>query len=283
MVRNLVSIVIPTKNRVGLLGQAIDSCLRQTYGALEVIVVDDASGDGTEAFVRGLADQRIVYVKQAKPQGSVAALNRGFALSQGEYLTWLSDDDFYASEAVATLVGALDARKDIDFVYAHYWMVDMGGGIMHPARVEDPDGLDVDNYVGHCFLYRRKVYEAIGDYHAEPFLAEEYEYWLRVRRRFNMLRLPVPLYCHRVHPSALTALHGEDRMQAAVARARRPFIPVWKHHFLVGRWHYHAGRRLKSLGHVLVAVVLRPWHVPAWRILALDLLPARAIAFLRRK
>ncbi|MBF0330304.1 MAG: glycosyltransferase [Candidatus Omnitrophica bacterium] len=279
--RNLVSIIIPTKNRKGLLVQAIESCLVQTYAALEVVVVDDASDDGTEEAVRKFADSRIVYLKQSVSRGSVAAINRGFASAKGAYLTWSSDDDFYKPEAVAALVAVLDTEQDVDFVYAHYWMVDMDGKILNAARVEDPEGLSTDNYVGHCFLYRRKVYESIGDYHAEPFLAEEYEYWLRVRARFTMRRLAVPLYFHRIHPLTLTSVHGEERMQAGVARARQPFIPAWRHHFLVARWHYHRARRLKSLGHALLAACLRPWHVPTWRIMALDIFPAGFVAFLR--
>jgi GT2 family glycosyltransferase len=213
--------------------------------------------------------------------GFVSGLNEGFAAAKGEYLTWSSDDDLMAPEAITTMANVLDAEADIDFVYTHYSMIDMDGKLLGPGHVEDPDGLDKDNYVGHCFLYRRKVYEAIGDYRPEPFLVEDYEYWLRIREKFRMKRLPEALYCHRSHPSALTSIHGQDKMLAAVARVRRPFIAAWKHHFFVACWHYHAGRRAKSFAHAWASLLFRPWNISAWRIMVLSILPARLLSFIR--
>ena len=280
--KNLVSIIIPTKNRRDLLALAIDSCLRQTYALIEVIVVDGASTDGTEAYVRSLTDARIVYVRQTTAQGFVSGLNDGFAAAKGAYLTWSSDDDLCAPEAIATMAGVLNEEPGVDFVYTDYWMMDAEGKVLYPGRVEAPEGLDQDNYVGHCFLYRRAVYASLGEYRAAYFLVEDYEYWLRVREHFTMKRLNTPLYYHRRHPSALTAIHGPDKMLAAVAAVRKPYIAAWKHHFLVAGWHYHAGRKGLSLAHALMALWLRPWHAPAWRLAALDILPASGVAFLRR-
>ncbi|MBF0486000.1 MAG: glycosyltransferase family 2 protein [Candidatus Omnitrophica bacterium] len=263
-----VTIVVPTYNRVNLLAEALKSCLAQTHEDLEVIVVDDASTDTTESFVRGLSDPRVIYVKKPRQTGSVASINMGFARASGDYLTWSSDDDLYAPGAIKRLVKALEENRSIDFFYAHYAMIDLEGKILYPARVEDPEGLDRDNYVGHCFLYRRKVYEVVGDYHAEPVLAEEYEYWLRVRAKFKMKRIPELLYYHRIHPQSITVKAGESRVQEAVAQARRPFIPRWKHYFYRGELFYHNGRRWKAAGCILVSIVLCPLKKAAWRILA---------------
>ncbi|MFH0754183.1 MAG: glycosyltransferase [Candidatus Omnitrophota bacterium] len=278
----LVSIIIPTKNRRALLAQAMESCCQQTYPNLEIVVVDGASDDGTQAYVRSLDDPRIVYVRQEKAEGFVSGLNAGFAIAKGEYLTWSSDDDWCAPQAMATLAAVLDADAGVDFVYTDYWMVDADGCVLYPGRVEDPEGLDRDNYVGHCFLYRRCVYDVLGDYRREFFLVEDYEYWLRVREQFGMKRLKVPLYYHRMHPSSLTSIHGPDKMLAAVAGVRRPYITALMHHYQVACWHYHAGRKFQSLCHACAAVWLQPWFGPAWRIAVLDILPVAVVVFLRR-
>jgi glycosyltransferase involved in cell wall biosynthesis len=283
-VKDLVSIVIPTRDRREFLAQAVASCLQQTYAELEIIIIDDASRDDTPAYLNSLQDPRIVHFRQDTPRGSVAALNRGFALARGAYLTWSSDDDLYAPEAVARMVATLEADAGVDFVYAPYAMIDRDGKVLHQARVEDPAGLDRDNYVGHCVLYRRKVYETVGDYHPEPFLAEEYEYWLRVRARFGMKRLDAgPLYYHRVHAAALTSMNSVDTMQDAVARARRPYIPAWKHHWYLGERFYQTRRRARALGHILVSLLARPWHRPSWRIVALLVLPPQAVSWIRAR
>jgi|GEM_PF-1485883 len=276
----VVSIVIPTRNRVHFLPQAIHSCLMQTGVDIELIIVDDASIDGTTAFISALKEPRIVYVKQDRQCGSVAALNRGFRLARGQYLTWSSDDDYYSTaEAVAALAGVLEREPAVGFVYAHYDRVDEGGKFICEARVEDPPGLDRDNYVGHCFLYRRNVYETIGDYNPEFFLTEEYEYWLRIRQKFIMKRIPQRLYCHRMHPQSLTMTHREEQVQAMVARARKKFIPAWKQHFYLAETHYHTGYSLKAIGNAVLSLILNPINRAGWRILVLNVFPAAVITF----
>ncbi len=276
-----VSIVIPTFNRRLLLAQSLESCRVQTYTPIEIIVVDDCSADDTAAYVGGLQDERVIYIRQPVHGGSVSCLNAGFARAQGEYLTWLSDDDFYDPEAIEKMARELELSPEADFVYAHYWLVDIKGKIINAARVEDPASLDRDNYVGFCFLYRRKVYEVIGAYHAEPFLAEEYEYWLRIREKFGMKKIPATLCYHRIHAGSITAGYGYEKIQDAVARARRPYIAFWKHHFLVGERHYAGRRRFPAGGHVLLSLLARPWHWRSWRLLALVILPRQVAGWLR--
>ncbi len=280
--KNLVSIVLPTHNRRMLLAEAIGSCLQQTYPLIEVVVVDDGSSDGTEEYVRGLQDERIVYFKLSPGQGMVAAFNAGLSRARGAYLTLLSDDDLYVPEAVAVLADELDRDPAVDFVYAHYDNIDAQGRFLSSGRVEDPEGLDKDNYIGHCHLYRRKVFDELGGYCAAPVLVEDYEHWLRVRAKFRMKRMAQVLFHHRMHPESLTMVHGPCKVALAVEKVRRPYIPAWKHHFFLAERHYHAPSRWPGLGHVLLSLALGPCHVLSWRLLALLLLPAPVIQFIRK-
>lgn len=279
--RHLVSIIIPTFNRQALLAQAIRCCLDQTYQGLEVVVVDDGSSDGTEAYVRGLHDPRVVYIKQPSQAGMMAALNAGFSHARGEYLAWLSDDDVYLPEAVEVMAAELDRDPDVAFVYARYDKVDGNGNFLAAGRVEDPDWLDRDNCVGHCFLYRRCVCTEVGLYSKTPFLAEDYAYWLRVRAKFRMKKIDRVLGRHSMHPASLTVANGVLRMVLAAEQARRPFIPAWKHHFFVAERHYHQKSYLRAWGHVLVAVCSDPFHAPSWRLLVLLALPGAVVAAVR--
>jgi hypothetical protein len=108
----LVSIVIPVYNGSNYLAEAIDSALAQTYPNCEVVVVNDGSTDGgaTEAVALQYGD-RIRYF--AKENGGVAsALNKGIAMMQGEYFSWLSHDDLYTPDKVAHAVEALQTVAD---------------------------------------------------------------------------------------------------------------------------------------------------------------------------
>ena len=84
-----------------------------------------------------------------------------------------------------------------------------------------PAWLRRDNGIGACFLYRRAVYDAIGEYDPRAELAEDYDYWLRVARRFRMQRLARPLYYYREHPGSITARHGRPRIARTAASVRR--------------------------------------------------------------
>ena len=201
MTQPLVSIVLPTYKRAHLLAQAIRSVLDQTHANLELIVVDDNSPDDTAAVVQSFDDPRIRYLKNDPNLKLPRALNRGFALAKGDYLTWTSDDNLLAPTAIEKMVGVL-ATGDCDFVYADYWLFseqDTDGRPLAPQHDRLPDTLQLDkgNHIGACFLYTRRLYKSVGDYDPELFLVEDYDYFLRAASRFHFCHLSEPLYYFR--------------------------------------------------------------------------------------
>lgn len=101
----LVSIVIPVYNGADYLGEAIDSALMQTYGNIEVIVVNDGSNDETDAIARSYGDKIRYYSK--KNGGVATALNLGIENMRGEYFSWLSHDDIYMPEKIELQINKL--------------------------------------------------------------------------------------------------------------------------------------------------------------------------------
>lgn len=202
----LVSIVLPTYNRATRLGRALQHCLQQTYVNLEVIVVDDGSADATPEVVAQFQseDARVRYVRQDN-KGLPAALNAGFQQSRGDYLTWTSDDNWYHDEAIAIMVRALAEQPIVGLVYCDYEAVDGDGHLLRHVHLCEPAKLMRENCVGACFLYRRRVYEVVGNYDVSLFLAEDYDYWLRVRRAFALYHVPdVAPYSYGWHEASLT-------------------------------------------------------------------------------
>ena len=88
-----VSVVIPTYNRADLLGKAIESVLDQSYRDLELIVVDDASTDGTPQVVRGYGDPRVRYIVLQENRRQGVAMNAGIANARGDVIAFLDSDD----------------------------------------------------------------------------------------------------------------------------------------------------------------------------------------------
>ena len=109
MTKGVVSIIIPTRNRCKMLARAIDSCLTQEHSQVEVIVVDDGSDDGTEAYVKKLSAQsggRVKYLRQDF-LGACAARNLGMDHATGEFLQLLDSDDFLRKDKLSVQVNAL--------------------------------------------------------------------------------------------------------------------------------------------------------------------------------
>jgi glycosyltransferase involved in cell wall biosynthesis len=117
-VRPLVSVVIPTFNRVATLREALDSVYSQEAIGdvfdLEVIVADDASTDTTADVAR---DYPLRYVRLEKNAGASAARNAGIRASRGTYIAMLDDDDLWMPHRLRAHVPQLEMRPDVRVVY----------------------------------------------------------------------------------------------------------------------------------------------------------------------
>jgi glycosyltransferase involved in cell wall biosynthesis len=203
-----VSIILPTYNRAKYIHKSIESCLNQTYNNIELVVVDDGSADNTKEAVASCKDPRIKYIRHEKNLNLPNALNTGFAAASGAYLTWTSDDNYFAPEAVEAMHEFLVENKH-DFVYCDIFLFgnDKEGFIKDGVikKHKEPDNFlpDKNTGIGPCFMYSRKVMEKTGSYDTEAFLAEDYDYWIRVSRNFKLYHLNKHLYYFRLHNESL--------------------------------------------------------------------------------
>jgi len=207
-----VSIVLPTYARPRFIRQSIESCLNQTYRNIELIVVDDGSLLDLPALLNSYHDQRIKYIRHDRNLGLSEALNTGFRNTTGEYLTWTSDDNFYTSNAIEEMVRFLQTYPEIDLVYADKYLIHERNAKITLEKNEPSERLPFLNCVRCCFLYTRRVYETIGKYDPRAFLAEDYDYWLRVAKYFRMQRLAKPLYYYRYHTDSLTSKYSRKEI-----------------------------------------------------------------------
>ena len=218
--RAKVSIVLPTYNGSKYISKSIESCLKQTHKNIELIIVDDGSSENVEEIVNSHKDVRIKYQKHETNLGVSKALNSGFQMSTGDYLTWTSDDNYYAPNAIEEMVTFLQTYPGIDFVYAESYAIDENDKVQRIQRNKTSYYLKFDNSIGGCFLYKRKVYETVGEYNPRVFLAEDYEYWLRVSRTFKMQPIFRQLYSYRFHKDSLTSKYGRENVLEKVKLAK---------------------------------------------------------------
>ncbi len=224
----LVSIVLPTLNGSRYIQQSIESCLRQSYANLEVIVVDGGSTDGTLDIVAALDDERLRVVHQPGNSGRLpGALNLGFAQARGDFFTWTQDDDWYEPTAIEYLARCLTDNPTVGLAYASFAFVDEAGQFVRDATLGPPEELYWTNCVGHCFLYRRTVAAQVGEYDVDYVMAEDVQYWVRVFKAAKMAFLPGRYFNHRLHAGNLTGRsYGAYESLRVAARARREVLGI---------------------------------------------------------
>ena len=106
-----VSVIMPTYNRVDIIGRAIDSVLKQTYDNFELIIIDDGSTDNTETSIKDKYDEyiqngKIKYIKQ-KNSGVNIARNNGLSKATGNIIAYLDSDNYWMDTYLEKMVSAL--------------------------------------------------------------------------------------------------------------------------------------------------------------------------------
>ena len=208
--RNLVSIIIPNYNHGQYLAAAIQSVLNQEYRHFEIIIVDDGSTDNSRDVVVQFGD-KVNYIWQ-KNQGLSAARNTGINAAAGEYVGLLDADDMYEPDFMSTLVSLMANRPGIDGVYCGYQFVDHENFPL--AQVEAraiPDGqlyqalLDSNFLVPESMLVRKHCYDIVGPFDVALRACEDWDMWLRISSRYNIVGTTQVLTRHRIVPGSMSA------------------------------------------------------------------------------
>jgi len=202
----LVSIVIPVYNGSSYLAEAINSALRQTYKNIEVLVVNDGSSDGgkTEDLALSFGDKIRYYYK---PNGHVAsALNFGIAHMHGDFFSWLSHDDLYKPNKIATQVGAAMRLEPQTIVYGDYEILDQATRLVTP--------MSMGNIPSECFRYwitlssvlhgcalliPKPCLDACGKFDEALRTTQDYDMWFRLARRCRFVHVPGIVVTSRHH------------------------------------------------------------------------------------
>jgi glycosyltransferase involved in cell wall biosynthesis len=227
----LVSIVLPTYNGAAYLRESIDSCLAQTYSNWELLVVDDCSQDVTPKIIAEYMarDSRIRSIRHETNKKLPAGLNTGHAAARGDYLTWISDDNRFLPRAIEEMTGFLEEHPGVGVVYADCVLIDEAGRYLQDWPAQPVSRLAYMNSLRACFLYRKSVYETVGGYDPEQFLAEDWDFWLRAARQFELVPLHTILYEYRWHDQSLTKAANRSAVRDSIERALRRHLPYLRH------------------------------------------------------
>ncbi|MBR1584882.1 MAG: glycosyltransferase family 2 protein [Clostridia bacterium] len=130
-IRGLISVIMPVYNAEKTLAHSAESVLQQSYGEIELILINDGSRDSSLSLCRAIAagDGRVRVIDQTNA-GPAAARNKGLDAARGEFIMFADSDDFFTPDAFRTMIAAV---AESDLAIAHYYF-DLG-------NVSSPRGL----------------------------------------------------------------------------------------------------------------------------------------------
>lgn len=123
----MVTAVITTHGRLSLLKKAVESVKKQTYGQIELIVVDDCSSDGTKEWAEQQSDFRYIYISKSESKGGNYARNIGIKAASGDLIAFLDDDDAWYPAKIEKQVALIRSNEELGFVYTGRYIVYEGG------------------------------------------------------------------------------------------------------------------------------------------------------------
>jgi cellulose synthase/poly-beta-1,6-N-acetylglucosamine synthase-like glycosyltransferase len=235
-----ISVLLPVRDAASTVAEAVESILGQTLEALELVVVDDGSRDGSTEILRGLAgsDPRVVLV-EGPPAGLVPALRTAAARARAPFLARMDADDRSHPRRLARQLAWLERRPELGAVGCLVRTIGDAGCTADGWRryerwlngrrtaAEIRRDLLVESPLAHpSATLRREAYEQVGGYRAFDG-PEDYDLWLRlVRAGWELAKVPAVLLDWRDRPDRLTRRDPRYRPEA--------FLRLKAHHLMRG-------------------------------------------------
>ena len=210
------SILVPTYNQVRYLPEALNSLLSQTYDDWEAIVVNDGSTDETAKVMKRYAakDARIRIFH--KENGGVAsALNEGLRNARGQWICWLSSDDFFEPNKLSVHLQAIKENPDVGFFHTHYFVLVEKTGTIAPEKLNlkafNPLlELKVLKFFEHNYIngisiaINRKIFDDVGYFDEQYRNGQDFDMWLRISRYYRLHFINQRTCVTRSHPEQTT-------------------------------------------------------------------------------
>lgn len=224
----LVSIVTPSYNQGKFIEETIKSVLNQTYTNIEYIIVDGGSSDNSVEIIKKYASlypQRIQWLSE-KDHGQSDGINKGLRRSRGDIVAWLNSDDVHNLQAIEKVVSFFRANPDVCFVHGQGHHINMQGEYLESYPSSACDFQVLHSTCPICqptAFWRRDVVNTIGYLDDELGFAMDYEYWIRISKKYTLGFIPEHL--------ASTRLYDETKTLSQRHKVHKEIVEVVKKHY----------------------------------------------------
>lgn len=258
-----VSIIMSVYNGEAYMRQAVESLLAQTYREFELLIVDDASTDGTRWILEELAaqDGKIRIITNPTNLGLTRSLNLALRQTHSDLIARMDADDVALPTRLEKQVAFLDTHPDVSLVGTWYQLIDDDGHVIAEKHPPTDDAAILhalpryNPFLHSSVMVRRTLLDEVNGYDETYRRAQDYDLWLRLSPRTRLANLPEILMQKRFTPTMVSYASEREQLRLAV-RAR------WQ---AIRRKQYAAGC-LVYLVKPLIASLLPSWIVHLVRI-----------------
>jgi glycosyltransferase involved in cell wall biosynthesis len=252
----LVSIVTPSYNQQNFLEETILSVLNQDYPNLEYFVIDGGSTDGSVEIIKKYADKLTGWVSESD-QGQTDAINKGFALSQGEIMAWLNSDDIYHPGAVPSAVKIFQNNPEVGMVYGDTDVINGNGrkvGNFNAKQTNFKRLMRGGVYIPQpASFWRRDLWNQSGPLDPDFYFAMDYDLWVRFSKISSLKYIPKVWASFRMHGEGKTTLSDNrcwPEMRIVHQREGGKLISIFMGKYLLrmllgSTWNWIKMKRLK--------------------------------------
>jgi glycosyltransferase involved in cell wall biosynthesis len=274
--RPSVSVIIPTYNRARTIGRALRSVLQQTYGNLEVIVVDDGSTDRTKNVVEGFNDTRVSYVRLPSKHGANAARNAGIKLATSDFIAFQDSDDEWLPYKIEKQMEVFQAAStDTGVVYTGFIRYCENEAIYLPKRNGLKSGRILTSLLEGNFIttqsvvIRRRCFDEVGMFDENIPRFQDWELFLRIAEEYDFICIDEPHVVAYHSPISITA---NDELQPiafeAILRKHRQIFCRYQKlasiYYLLGISSYNVGKMGAGTKWLLSALRKKPARASIW-------------------
>lgn len=203
----LISVVIPTYNSEDFLEETLLSVINQDYKDKEILVIDGGSSDGTVDIIRKY-EKDIRYWVSEKDKGQFDAMNKGISLAKGEVIGLLGGDDIYHKGALSIVAGAFSDYPEEKLIYGELERIDMNSKKINNYGAKQTDFKEMATkrcfIPCQCAFFKKEIVKEIGLIDLNYRWSSDWEFWIRVCRKFGCKFIPETLASWRINPNNTT-------------------------------------------------------------------------------
>ena len=186
----LVTVYMPTYNRLDLLQRAVESVLNQGYRNIELIVVDDNSTDATHEYLARMTeeDSRFRYFINEKNSGACVSRNKAIFSASGEFITGLDDDDYFLPNRICNFIKAWYSKQhECIALYTNSYIKKGTEDFIKTKRVSSCNSqhLISNNWIGNQVFTKTEFLQNIGGFDKELPAWQDIECWYRLLNTYG--------------------------------------------------------------------------------------------------